>query len=148
MFVTLLPALAPPIQDAVNAMIKIKPSANTQQGAILLESLIAMLIFSMGILALVGLQAAMISNTSDAKYRSVASYLAQQKLGELWADPNHIIATTEPVALDELPNGQYTMSHTDASGEVSITITWQAPGDKAVHNITTNARIKGAIKDE
>lgn len=148
MFVTLLPALAPPIQDAVNAMIKIKPSANTQQGAILLESLIAMLIFSMGILALVGLQAAMISNTSDAKYRSVASYLAQQKLGELWADPNHIIATTEPVALDELPNGQYTMSHTAASGEVSITITWQAPGDTAVHNVTTNARIKGAIKDE
>jgi type IV pilus assembly protein PilV len=60
-------------------MMKAKPSATTQKGAILLESLIAMLIFSMGILALVGLQAAMVSNTSDAKYRSVASYLAQQK---------------------------------------------------------------------
>ncbi|CAN1531808.1 PilV Tfp pilus assembly protein PilV [Methylophilaceae bacterium] len=129
-------------------MIKAKPSATTQQGAILLESLIAMLIFSMGILALVGLQAAMVSNTSDAKYRSLASHLAQQKLGELWADPTHIAAITEPVALAELPNGQYTMSHTAASGEVRITITWQAPGDTAVHNITTNARIKGAIKNE
>ncbi len=126
----------------------IKPSATTQQGAILLESLIAMLIFSMGILALVGLQAAMVSNTSDAKYRSVASYLAQQKLGELWANPKHIVATTGPAALAELPNGQYTMSHTPRSGEVSITITWQAPGDTAVHNVTTNARIKGALKDE
>lgn len=102
----------------------------------------------MGILALVGLQAAMVSNTSDAKYRSVASYLAQQKLGELWADPTHIAAITEPVALAELPNGQYTMSHTPASGEVRITITWQAPTDTTVHNITTNARIKGAIKNE
>ena len=129
-------------------MTYLKLNKKTQQGAILLESLIAMLIFSMGILALVGLQAAMVSNTSDAKYRSVASYLAQQKLGELWADPNHIVATTGPVALTELPNGQYTMSHTRTSGEVSITITWQAPGDTAVHNVTTNARIKGAIKGE
>jgi type IV pilus assembly protein PilV len=129
-------------------MMKAKPSATTQKGAILLESLIAMLIFSMGILALVGLQAAMVSNTSDAKYRSVASYLAQQKLGELWADPNHIVATNVPVALAELPNGKYTMSHAPDSGEVRITITWQAPGDTAVHNVTTNARIKGAIKNE
>ena len=129
-------------------MMKAKPSATTQKGAILLESLIAMLIFSMGILALVGLQAAMVSNTSDAKYRSVASYLAQQKLGELWADPNHIVATNVPVALAELPNGIYSMSHAPDSGEVRITITWQAPGDTAVHNVTTNARIKGAIKDE
>jgi type IV pilus assembly protein PilV len=126
-------------------MIKIKPSATTQKGAILLESLIAMLIFSMGILALVGLQAAMVSNSSDAKYRSVASYLAQQKLGELWADPAHIVATSEPVALNELPNGQYTIGYVANTGEVSITITWQAPGDTAIHNVTTNARIMGAI---
>jgi type IV pilus assembly protein PilV len=126
-------------------MMKAKPSATTQQGAILLESLIAMLIFSMGILALVGLQAAMVSNTSDAKYRSVASYLAQQKLGELWADPNHIVATSEPVALNELPNGQYTIGYVADTGEVSITITWQAPGDTTAHTITNNARIMGAI---
>lgn len=129
-------------------MMKVKPSATTQQGAILLESLIAMLIFSMGLLALVGLQAAMISNTSDAKYRSLASHLAQQKLGELWADPNHIVAITEPVALAELPNGQYAIGYVADTGEVSIIVTWQAPGDAAVHNVTTNARIKGAIKDE
>lgn len=129
-------------------MMKAKQSATTQQGAILLESLIAMLIFSMGILALVGLQAAMVSNTSDAKYRSLASHLAQQKLGELWADPAHIVSTTAPLPLADLPNGLYTISHTAASGEVSITITWKVPGDTAVHNIMTNARIKGAIKDE
>ena len=135
-------------QVGADTMTYLKVNKKTQQGAILLESLIAMLIFSMGILALVGLQAAMVSNTSDAKYRSLAGHLAQQKLGELWADPKHIVATTNPMALAELPNGQYTMSHTPASGEVRITITWQAPGDMAVHNITTNARIKGAIKNE
>lgn len=132
-------------QESAKAMTRISPIKHTQKGAILLESLIAMLIFSMGILALVGLQAAMVSNTSDAKYRSVASYLAQQKLGELWADPKHIVATTEPGALAELPNGQYTIGYVADTGEVTITVTWQAPGDTAIHNVTTNARIMGAI---
>lgn len=132
-------------QESAKAMTRISPIKHTQQGAILLESLIAMLIFSMGILALVGLQAAMVSNTSDAKYRSEASYLAQQKLGELWADPKHIVATTEPAALADLPNGQYTIGYVADTGEVTITVTWQAPGDTAVHNVTTNARIMGAI---
>lgn len=126
-------------------MIKPSNKPDVQKGAILLESLIAMLLFSMGILALVGLQAAMVSNTADAQYRSVASYLAQQKLGELWADPAHIVATSEPVALNELPNGQYTIGYVADTGEVSITITWQAPADTTAHTITNNARIMGAI---
>ncbi len=126
-------------------MIKPSNKPDVQKGAILLESLIAMLLFSMGILALVGLQAAMVSNTADAQYRSVASYLAQQKLGELWADPAHIVSTSEPVALNELPNGQYTIGYVADTGEVSITITRQAPGDTTAHTITNNARIMGAI---
>ncbi len=134
------------IQDAVNAMIKTKPSAATQQGGVLLESLIAMLIFSMGILALVGLQAAMVSNTSAAKYRSEASYIAQQKLAELWANPEHIVATTEPIPLAELPNGHYSIIlPSPATGEVRIVVTWQAPGETETHNVTSNARIMGAI---
>ncbi|HLD10157.1 MAG TPA: prepilin-type cleavage/methylation domain-containing protein, partial [Methylophilaceae bacterium] len=61
-------------------------SSATQQGVVILESLIAILIFSMGILALVGLQAAMIKSTSDSKYRAEASFIAQQRLGTMWVD--------------------------------------------------------------
>ena len=104
-----------------------------------------MLIFSMGILALVGLQAAMVSNTSGAKYRSEANYIAQQKLGELWADPTNIIATTAPVRLDELPNGSYrVILPTATADQVRIVVTWQAPGETQAHNVTINARIMGA----
>ena len=59
-------------------------SLGLQQGAILLEALIAVLIFSFGLLALAGLQTVMIKNTDDAKYRAEATFIAQQKLGEIW----------------------------------------------------------------
>lgn len=57
-----------------------------QRGFALVEGLIAILIFSMGILALVGMQAAAIKTSTDAKYRADASYLANQVIGQMWAD--------------------------------------------------------------
>lgn len=57
-----------------------------QQGSVVLEALIAILIFSMGILALVGMQATAINSVTDAKYRSDANYLANQILGVIWAN--------------------------------------------------------------
>ena len=57
-----------------------------QRGSALLEALIAILIFSMGIIALMGLQAASIKNSIDAKYRADASYLVNQIIGQMWVD--------------------------------------------------------------
>ena len=56
--------------------------------------MIAILIFSMGVLAIVGLQAAMIKNTADSKYRAEASYIAQKRIGQMWADPDPILPAT------------------------------------------------------
>lgn len=50
----------------------------------LLEALIAILIFSMGILAVVGMQAAAVKASSDAKYRSDASLLANELIAQMW----------------------------------------------------------------
>ncbi|MBI5438475.1 MAG: hypothetical protein HY936_05950 [Nitrosomonadales bacterium] len=63
---------------------------SAQQGLVLLEAMIAILIFSMGILAIVGLQAAMIKNTADSKSRVEASYIAKQRIGLMWSDPNNL----------------------------------------------------------
>jgi type IV pilus assembly protein PilV len=115
-----------------------------QQGVVLLESLIAILIFSMGILALVGLQAAMITNTSDARYRAEANYIAQQRLGDLWADPNnlgpYLESNTDISAL--LPNGTRTVTQPQ-TGRVMVVVTWQLPGKPEAHNVTINASIAG-----
>lgn len=56
-----------------------------QTGSVILEALIAILIFSIGILALVGLQATAINNVADAKYRSTAGFLANQIIGTVMA---------------------------------------------------------------
>lgn len=61
-----------------------------QSGALLLEALIAILLFSLGILSLVGMQAAAIGNVSEAKYRSDASFLANQLIGQIWVNRTNI----------------------------------------------------------
>ncbi len=61
-----------------------------QAGAVLLEALVAILIFSMGIIALMGLQAVSIKSSIDAKYRADAAYLANQVIGQMWVDRANI----------------------------------------------------------
>lgn len=118
----------------------------SQRGVVLLEALIAILIFSMGILAIVGLQASMIKNTADSKYRADASFIAQQKIGEIWADPdpahyaNHVEANTDISAL--LPGGFRTVTQPTV-GEFVVTVTWQQPGDAVEHHFITVARVIG-----
>jgi len=56
-----------------------------QSGVMLIEALIGILIFSIGILAMIALQAASISATADAQYRVEAVNLANQMMGQIWA---------------------------------------------------------------
>lgn len=86
-------------------------------------------------------------NTEDAKYRSEASYLAQQTLGQIWAAPTDpgAFATTTPTNISTLlPNGTQMVS-VDTTADVSVvtvTITWQQPG-KEQHQFSTTANIAG-----
>ena len=118
----------------------------SQKGVVLLEALIAMLIFSMGILALVGLQAAMVKNTSDNKYRADASFLAQERIGRMWANPNNLgsfsctdIASACADVSNILPNGTRTVT-VAARGLVTVNIAWRLPGSDA-HSFTTSTYI-------
>ena len=49
-------------------------SFKKQRGVMLIEGLIAILIFSLGVLAMVGMQAQAINHTSQAKYRADAAF--------------------------------------------------------------------------
>lgn len=62
----------------------------SQRGMMLIEVLVSILIFSIGVLALVGLQARMTAAQSDAKYRADASYLANEVVGTMWGDLSHV----------------------------------------------------------
>jgi type IV pilus assembly protein PilV len=113
-----------------------KPS--TQQGVVLIEAMVAILLFSVGVLAIAGLQATMIENTSSSKFRTEASYLAQQKIGTMWADVAGTALSLNNIAPDApesaianlLPGGKITVISTAASQYV-ITVGWTAPGEIA-----------------
>lgn len=56
----------------------------------LIEALIAILIFSVGILAIVGMQAVAIKSVTDSKTRSDASFLANELMAQMWTDAGNI----------------------------------------------------------
>jgi type IV pilus assembly protein PilV len=58
----------------------------TQQGVMLLEALISIAIFSIGILGLIGLQSAAIRGADEARQRAVAAFYANQLIGYMWSD--------------------------------------------------------------
>lgn len=116
----------------------------SQQGVVMIEALVAILIFSIGVLAIVGLQATMVKNTADAKYRSEASYIAQETIGKMWADPANLasyVATTD--ISTRLPSGSLTVTQ-PVAGQFQVTVNWQLPGtDEMQHSFTTTTQITG-----
>lgn len=69
-------------------MRKSLPLRDVQQGVMLIEALIAILIFSIGILAVVGMQSVAIKNVTESRSRSEAAFLASELLAQMWIDQN------------------------------------------------------------
>ena len=64
----------------------------------LLEVLIGMLLFLIGIVGILSLQAASAKHTIDAKYRTEATYLANAIIGRMWADTPNLASYAVPPA--------------------------------------------------
>lgn len=135
----------------------------TQKGSVILEALIAILLFSIGILGLVQMQAVSVNHVSDAKYRVDASFLANQIIGLMWAnraslatyacDPCTLAngnADTQAWVADvgveaaagvipALPNP--TASIAIAGNVATVSLTWQPPQAAAARVYTTIAEI-------
>lgn len=135
-----------------------------QSGVILLEALLAILVFSVGILALVGLQAAAVKQSSDARYRTEAALLANEILGQMWVSDRTVttlqtnFATGESAAdykawadkvKGRLPGAANAVLAPDVAvgvdGTVTITVKWLAPNEPAnasPHSYVVVAQIK------
>lgn len=61
-----------------------KAALRLQKGVMLLEALIGILIFSVGILAMVGMQATAFSASADAKNRADAAAFANDIISRIW----------------------------------------------------------------
>lgn len=136
-----------------------------QNGAMLLEALIGLLIFAIGVLGLIGMQAVAMKVTADAKYRAEATMYADQLISEMWADDRtnpvlsanyagsggaggpkynqwYAVLSASGTGLPGASNeGNEPSVVIAADNTVTVTIRWQAPGEEASHRLVTVATI-------
>lgn len=130
-----------------------------QKGVMLIEALIGMLIFSIGILALMGMQAMAMRATIDSKYRSEASFLANEIIGQMWVDRSNLSAYADAncgstavcaawVARVQslLPNatGANAPSIAISGQQVTVTVRWLRPGETGASNHVAVATINNS----
>jgi type IV pilus assembly protein PilV len=118
-------------------MTKTRAARGAQQGVMLIEALVAILIFSLGIIAIMGLQANSIIQVSQAKFRTDASYLANQIIGKMWIDQDNLGSyatagsagrlTWDTQVAATLPQGAGTIVVNGT--RVTVTINWRQPDD-------------------
>ena len=132
-----------------------------QDGSALLEALIAILIFSFGVLGLIGILAASIRATNDARYRAEAANLANAVIGDMWAtaatelDPQfgaggpkllawqNYVATQLPSATGaNAPLVDLAQPGLSAqSRSIVVTVFWQMPGETVRHQVLVTSQI-------
>lgn len=126
-------------------------------GVVLIEVMVAMLIFMFGVLGLVGLQASVTRAQTDSKVRADASYLASEMVGRLWSDASNVAkydsskcaSTTQCKEWQDkvaasLPNGTGSVSVDTGNGvDVTINVSWTGP-DGQLHKYATNTTIAKA----
>lgn len=125
----------------------------SQKGVMLLEALVAILIFTLGIIALMGLQAASIQQVSQNKYRTDASYLANQIVGKMWVDQGNLPSYTsagyvgranwDAAVAASLPSGTGTIAV--AGTVVTVTIQWRHPEDVVTRRYVSVASINPRV---
>lgn len=126
------------------------------RGVTLIESLVSLLLFSLGVLALVGMQGSLVRAQTDAKVRADAAYLASEVTGKMWTDLPNLAqydgdACAEQARCSEwqdkvaatLPNGTGTIAVDTATNDVTITIAWQST-DAGEHQYVTHTSIVAA----
>jgi type IV pilus assembly protein PilV len=79
---------------------------DNQQGSVLLEALIAIVIFSVGLVGLIGIQAKAVGMSIDAKYRADAAYLSNQIVSQMWLDRGNIADYAHHPGVAPFPCGE------------------------------------------
>ena len=134
---------------------RIAPRA--QHGMALLECLMALLIFSVGLLGLLGLEARVMNISTDSENRNRAAMLASELASQMWL--NNTVTLATPVtaatpaynalllsAADQaqggLPGGVMTaVPVAGTTNAADITVTWQEVSDAPLSPSTLTTRV-------
>jgi type IV pilus assembly protein PilV len=134
------------LQQAPNARRR-----HAQSGLAILEVLIAVLLFSLGILGLLGLQARAVSFSIDAEDRNRAALLANDAASIMWLKKSVTLSApdlaawqerVEAVSVSGLPNGEGTIAGVSGTtNSADITITWHRPSRDSEQDSTFTTRV-------
>jgi type IV pilus assembly protein PilV len=123
---------------------------HAQSGLAILEVLIAVLLFSLGLLGLLGLQARAVSFSIDAEDRNRAALLANDAASIMWLKKSVTLSSTENDAwearvaattMSGLPDGEGLITNVNAN-TADISITWHRPSrDSAEQRSTFTTRV-------
>jgi type IV pilus assembly protein PilV len=125
--------------------------ARTQHGMALIECLMAMLIFSFGLLGLLGLEARVMNFSVDSENRSRAAVFASEISSQMWLNGtvapttpeyNALLAKVNDMSQGGLPSGTVTVAAPavpppGTTNVTNITITWQETADATPSQLTT-----------
>jgi type IV pilus assembly protein PilV len=133
-----------------------------QGGALVLEALMAVAVFSIGVLGTIALHARSQGHIDDARYRGEATRLAVSLIGTMWAEDPATLATRydrdrggdgyaafarlarrlpgTDIAGNE-PDVRVASGPSAASRSVSVTVHWQRPGTALRHRYAATAVI-------
>ena len=147
-----------------------KPRTGRECGFSLLESMMAILIVSFGVLGIMSLQSNAITSTHSANLRTEAGLLANEMIGLLWSDRMNLTsyalnsssvpcasgtnAASAPPALaawitkveDLLPQAKglrQSITVDPTSHTVEVTLCWREPQDPSPHQHSALAQIRG-----
>ena len=122
-------------------------SAPNQRGVAMIEVLISILLFSLGILGLIGLQARAVSFSVDAEDRNRAALLANEIVTQMWLQKT--VSLSEDITkpwedrvkdpkTGGLPGGDPTITVDGTGKQADIEIKWSGPNkDGKESSLTT-----------
>jgi type IV pilus assembly protein PilV len=122
----------------------------SQAGVALLEVLVAVLLFSLGLLGLIGLQARAVSFSVDAEDRNRAAILANELVATMWLNRSTTLSADALKAWNKrvgdpqsggLPGGNGTVSPVGTGNAADVTITWQAPSSSTSSTLKTHVEL-------
>lgn len=98
---------------------KISDNINRQAGFSLLEVLVAIVVFAVGLLAIASLQGSLMQSGSDAKARTVASSLAEEQVEEIrsFIDENDFAAVSSDTTPESIAEGGVQFERTYTVGD-------------------------------
>ncbi len=128
------------------------------RGSVLIEGLLAIVIFSFGILGLVLLLSNTLRESANARYRSEASLLAADLVARAWSGDRSLAALRQRFGNPEAEEYRQWQQRVQAvlpgaigdkapqlqisdQRELRISLAWQAPGDTDAHQLRVQARI-------